>query len=218
MNFANFQGNPLLFCSLYAGIAIVAYLIGAIPSGLLIGKFYHVDIRRMGSGNIGATNVTRSIGKGAGRFCFFCDFLKGALPVLLVNLLTHDAVAAILAGLLTILGHMFPVYLKFRGGKGISTAAGVGLALAPLPLLIAAAVWAVVFFSSRYVSLASISASIALPAGVILLGLCRIGGSVACSPLTMGFFVLIGVLAVWKHASNIKRLLNGTENRFERKK
>jgi len=218
MGSACFQDDGLVLSLLYCGIAVAAYLIGAIPSGLLIGKFYHVDIRKVGSGNIGATNVTRAIGKGAGRLCFFCDFLKGAVPVFLVNVLTGSAFAAILAGLMTIIGHMFPVYLKFKGGKGISTTAGVGLALAPLPLLGAAATWAAVFFASRYVSLASIAASIALPTFVILFGVFGIGGAVACSPLTMGFFVLIGVLAVWKHSSNIKRLLDGTEHRFERKK
>lgn len=199
--------------------AIISYLAGAIPCGLLIGFYNGVDIRKVGSGNIGATNVTRSVSPLAGKLCFFCDFVKGMLPVLLVQaFIPSNPLAAIICGLAAILGHMFPVYLKFKGGKGISTAAGVAIALAPLPLLTALAIWGAVFYISRYVSLASIIAAVMLPVSAIIYALLKVGGSVATSRQTIIFFCIIAVLAVVKHTSNIKRLLNGTESRFEKKK
>ena len=199
--------------------AIISYLAGAIPCGLLIGFYNGVDIRKVGSGNIGATNVTRSVSPLAGKLCFFCDFVKGMLPVLLIQaFIPGNPLAAIICGLAAILGHMFPVYLKFKGGKGISTAAGVAIALAPLPLLTALAIWGAVFYISRYVSLASIIAAVMLPVSAIIYALLKVGGSVATSRQTIIFFCIIAVLAVVKHTSNIKRLLNGTESRFEKKK
>ena len=125
-------------------VPVAAYFIGAIPFGFLIGKLHGIDIRKVGSGNIGATNVTRSVGKTAGKLCFFLDFLKGILPVYLAGLLCPgEPVVALAAGAATIAGHMFPVYLEFKGGKGVSTAAGVALALAPYPLLIAFVSWVI---------------------------------------------------------------------------
>lgn len=149
----------------YFIVPAASYLIGSIPFGYLIGRLHGIDIRKVGSGNIGATNVTRSIGRIAGKICFFLDFLKGALPVVLVNMTFEENTAnlALAAGLAVILGHVFPIYLRFRGGKGVATAAGVALALAPYPLLCALAVWVVTFLTSRYVSLASIVAAASLP-------------------------------------------------------
>ena len=199
--------------------AVLSYLLGAVPCGLLIGFYNGVDIRKVGSGNIGATNVTRSVSPLAGKLCFFCDFVKGALPVILTQaLLPGLAWAALFSALAAILGHMFPVYLKFKGGKGISTAAGAAIALNPLALLAAAAVWVAIFFAFRYVSLASIFAAISLPVFAWLFAILGIASAVASSKSTLGFFVLIAVLAVVKHRSNIQRLCNGTENRFDRKK
>ena len=188
-------------------VPVAAYFIGAIPFGFLIGKLHGIDIRKVGSGNIGATNVTRSVGKTAGKLCFFLDFLCPGEPVV-----------ALAAGAATIAGHMFPVYLEFKGGKGVSTAAGVALALAPYPLLIAFVSWVIVFLVWRYVSLASIVAAVVLPCTAILLALCDIGGATATSGVTIGFFLLISLLAIYRHRSNIARLLNGTESRFEKKK
>ena len=166
-------------------LPVAAYLIGAIPFGFLIGKLNGVDIRKVGSGNIGATNVTRSVGKTAGKICFGCDFLKGLLPVLLTGLFLPQYPWLTLAvGLATLLGHIFPVYLKFKGGKGVATAAGVAMAMAPWPLLIGLAV-------------------------------CN---PVSTSWITIGFLTLIALLAILRHIGNIARLLNGTENRFEKKK
>ena len=203
-----------------AAAALVSYLIGAIPCGLLIGLAKGIDIRKVGSGNIGATNVTRSVSPLAGKICFFCDFLKGMLPAFAAQIFIPNApaAAAIVCGLAAVVGHMFPVYLKFKGGKGISTAAGVAIALAPLPLLTAFAIWGIVFFASRYVSLASIIAALMLPVSAFLYAFFNIGGAVAKSRQTLIFFIIIAILAVVRHKSNIKRLIDGTENRFEKKK
>lgn len=208
---------------IYATITVIlAYFIGGIPSGFLIGKYHGIDIRTVGSCNTGATNVTRCISKKAGVFCFFCDFLKGAVPVIiamfLIPALPWVQLAAFAAA---VAGHMFPVYLKFKGGKGVATAAGGAFAIAPLPLLVALAIWYAVFRLSRYVSLASIIAAAVLPLGALAL-------RIFCDPVTshwilrvqsstVAAFTVIGALAIYKHRSNISRLLNGTENRFEKK-
>ena len=197
---------------------LASYLIGAIPFGLLIGKCYGIDIRKTGSCNIGATNVTRSVGKTAGKICFFLDFLKGALPVAAAQLIYPDMPwLTIGSGAAAILGHIFPVYLKFKGGKGVSTAAGVALALAPQPLLCAFIVWAATFFISRYVSLASIAAAVALPVFAGVFKLLGIGTPTAQSPITLGFFIAAALLTLVRHRENIKRLLARTESRFEKK-
>lgn len=201
----------------YFIVPAASYLIGAIPFGYLIGRLHGIDIRTVGSGNIGATNVTRSIGKLQGKICFFLDFLKGVLPVILVNAaFTHNtANLALLAGLAVIVGHVFPVYLKFKGGKGVATAAGVALALAPYPLLCALAVWLATFLTTRYVSLASIVAAAALPiVAALFLGL-KIGTPFPLAGSTVFFFALIALMTILRHVSNIKRLLNGTESRFD---
>ena len=200
-------------------LPVAAYLIGAIPFGFLIGKLNGVDIRKVGSGNIGATNVTRSVGKTAGKICFGCDFLKGLLPVLLTGLFLPQYPWLTLAvGLATLLGHIFPVYLKFKGGKGVATAAGVAMAMAPWPLLIGLAVWAGTFLATRYVSLASIVAAAVVPVLAVIFRLCGVGNPVSTSWITIGFLTLIALLAILRHIGNIARLLNGTENRFEKKK
>jgi len=201
----------------YFIVPAASYLIGSVPFGYLIGRLHGVDIRKVGSGNIGATNVTRSIGRIQGKICFLLDFIKGALPVALVNATFENETAnlALLAGLAVILGHIFPLYLRFRGGKGVATAAGVALALAPYPLLCALAVWIITFLYGRYVSLASIVAAASLPIiALLFLGL----GWKTPFPLansTILFFAFIAFLAILRHVSNIKRLLNGTESRFD---
>lgn len=215
-----FVENNLPAVSLAATI-LLAYLAGSIPFGFLIGKWKGMDIREHGSGNIGATNVTRVVGKWWGKGCFFCDFLKSALPVALVTFLCRKGCFADPWGLLpslaafcAVAGHIFPVWLKFKGGKGISTAAGAVLALNPPALLASGIVWAALFFTFRYVSLASIFAAALLPFfawGALKFSLCN------SSHVELGLFILLGVLAIVKHISNIKRLLNGTESRFTKK-
>ena len=203
-------------------IIIFAFLLGGIPSGLLIARRYGIDIRTVGSCNTGATNVTRCVGKGPGIVCFVCDFLKGAVPVLAAMKFSSPGWVPLAAFAAAVAGHMFPVYLKFKGGKGVATAAGGAFAIAPLPLLAALLIWYAVFRISRYVSLASIIAASALPFGALALRLCF-------DPVTAPFylraqtatvvaFAIIGALAVYRHRSNIVRLMNGTESRFEKKK
>ena len=202
----------------YALLIVGAYLVGAIPFGLIIGKLNGVDIRTVGSGNIGATNVTRAVGKTAGKVCFFLDFLKGALPVLAAQLIYPGVHwLPLVCGGAAVIGHIFPVYLKFKGGKGISTAAGVALALAPYPLVCAAAVWVLSFFIWRYVSLASILAALTLPLFAGLFIFLGWGTATARSWFTLGFLIAAAVVAVLRHTENIKRLVNGTESRFVKK-
>ncbi len=222
-----------------AAVALTSYLIGSIPFGLIIGKLKGKDIRKEGSGNIGATNVTRVVGKGWGKLCFVLDFLKGAIPVLLVSYVTPKELFPFLTGLVpaawqhfmdsvpdplkvlpslaafaAVAGHIWPVYLKFKGGKGVSTAAGAILALNPFALIGAAIIWVVTFLISRYVSLASILAAGSMPVFVILFTLLHI--TRASLPEVLLFF-LLALLTIVKHSSNIRRLRQGTESRFEKK-
>lgn len=196
-----------------------SYLIGSVPFGFLIGKLYGIDIRKQGSGNIGATNVTRVVGPVCGKLCFFLDFLKGVFPTGTVLFLTEHAQMAedpysllpVLATFAVVAGHIWPVYLKFKGGKGISTAAGAILPLSPWAVLIGFAAWVVVFKASGYVSLASITAAVVLPASAVLLRLFHLSNAGIAAIV---LFILLGILAILKHTSNIKRLVNGTESRF----
>ena len=193
-------------------IVVLAYLVGSIPFGYLIGRAYGKNIRKEGSGNIGATNVTRVVGPWQGRLCFLLDFLKGALPVLLASrYYGFVGIPSMLAGAAAVVGHMFPIYLGFRGGKGISTAGGVALALSPLSVLAAAVVWVAVFLLTRYVSVASIAAAAALPLTAAVLFLTD---KARMTLAVLVFFCLLGALAIWKHRANIDRLRKGTELRF----
>lgn len=199
-------------------LALGAFLLGSIPTGYLVAKTRGVDIREHGSGNIGATNVFRIVGKPLGVFVFVVDALKGFVAVFAVSRLAAaagDASAwpAIVAAVAVIAGHNYTPWLGLRGGKGIATSAGVLLALMPLAVAAVAAVWFLVFFVSRYVSLASVCAAAALPVAVAVLWQWNLGGN---GPLT-GFAAVISALAIWRHRSNIKRLREGTEHRFSRK-
>ncbi len=201
----------------------VSYLCGSIPSGYLIGKAYGKDVRKEGSGNIGATNVTRVVGKVQGKICFACDFLKGLAPVLAAVLLVHFGTVKDSCGILpgfcafaAVAGHMWPVWLGFKGGKGISTAAGALGALCWPAVVFAILVWVIVFKASGYVSLGSIAAAIALPAAAAVCRVCGIPPDVSNASLAL--MVLLTVIAVIRHRSNIRRLLDGTENRFTREK
>ena len=208
---------------LAVALLVAAYLFGAIPFGYLIAKAKGVDLFKVGSGNIGATNVGRTLGKKYGVAAFALDFLKGALPVALIvplaKLLDADAPDAlghpdglrVGAGLLAFLGHLFPVYLWFRGGKGVATGAGVMAVLVPGPFAVALIVWLAVTLASRYVSLGSIVAAGALLAARFV-----------PNPLPFLYpdwivstFCLIGAgLVIVKHRGNMSRLMNGTENKI----
>jgi glycerol-3-phosphate acyltransferase PlsY len=201
----------------YLIVAVLAYFLGSIPFGYLLVRFFRKeDIRAKGSGNIGATNVVRSGAKGLGALTFLLDACKGYLAVILctylsgITALPHipagDAVA--LAAICAILGHMYTIWLGFKGGKGVATAFGVFLALALCAALAGLAVFIVVFALSRYVSLASILAAVAFPVFAFLF------------PHPMRNFwldavlVLIPLIVIAKHRKNIGRLLHGTEYRF----
>ena len=196
-------------------IAFGAFLLGSIPTGYLVARTKGVDIRQHGSGNIGATNVFRTLGKPLGILVFFTDALKGFGAVWLVN---HFGEACpwtgIVAAVAAIAGHNYTPWLGFKGGKGIATSSGVLLALMPWAVLVIAIVWFAVFKISRYVSLASVCAAAALPVAVGALWYAGCGGN---GPL-LGFALLISALAIWRHRSNMERLRAGTESRFEPKK
>jgi acyl phosphate:glycerol-3-phosphate acyltransferase len=198
-------------------VAAIAYLLGSIPFGfLLVLVFRKEDIRTVGSGNIGATNVVRSGAKWLGLLTFLLDAVKGYVAVFAAGWLLgkwfsgpdNHAIAAAFA----VLGHMHPVWLRFKGGKGVATAFGVFLALAPKAALIGLAVFVVVLLIWRYVSLASIVSAIAFPIAAVLLS--RGQGT----PLFAAVVVLIPLLVIVKHRQNISRLLSGTEYRFGRTK
>ena len=201
----------------YAVVALAAYLLGSIPTGYLVARAKGIDIRTVGSGNIGATNAMRTLGKPAGIFVLLMDALKGYAACTwlwdaLFNLLNiHSADTSlyrIIAGIAAVLGHNFTCWLRFKGGKGISTSAGVYFALAPLAAGVALGAWIVAFALSRYASIASIAAAVALPAMVWL----------TSSNLTLQIVTTaLGLLAIFKHRGNIKRLVNGTEQRFGEK-
>lgn len=203
------------------GTLAAAYLVGSVPSGYIIGRMNGMDIRNHGSGNIGATNVTRVIGKGWGRICFACDFLKGLLPALAVSLLVKGGHLSDPAGALPLLaafgavaGHIWTLFLGFKGGKGVATAAGAIMAINPPALLAAGAVWAGVFFGTRYVSAASIAASLALPAAGFLFKFLDFWKA---SVAELALLVILAAISIFKHSSNIKRLLDGTEAGFAKK-
>ena len=193
-------------------VVLVSYLLGSFPTGYLAGKMRGVDIRAVGSGNIGATNVFRTLGKTAGITVLAIDALKGFIACRFVPGLLEAAPSEnmkIAAGVAAILGHNYTCWLRFKGGKGIATSAGVLLGWLPWGLAIVLGVWLVVFAISRYVSLASIVAALALPAAAWLTD-----GSLRM----IGIATLVGALAIYKHRANIRRLLDGTEHRFGTRK
>jgi glycerol-3-phosphate acyltransferase PlsY len=211
--------------------AVIGYLLGSLPFGYLVARSHGVNIFEVGSKNPGATNVRRVLGAGPGNLVFGLDALKGALAAgwailsytggavafdfeelglsgggrIIGSQWTELGVAGLIGALL---GHSFSCFTRFRGGKGVATSVGGLLILMPLAVIIAAVTWAVVFYSSRYVSLSSITSSIVLVFAALMLRL---------PVLLLGLAVAIAVFVVLRHATNIKRLLNGTENKFVRK-
>lgn len=200
-------------------ILIMAYFLGSIPTGFIAGKINHIDIRKVGSGNIGATNVLRTLGGRWGAAVLLLDALKGVVACLIARQLilaqgvdsTSDQVlySMIIAAVGAILGHSFTCWLKFKGGKGVATGAGVFLALAPAATGIAILVFAVILFITRYVSLSSILAAVTLVPMVWFFGR---------NPIMTGITAVIALLIIIRHKSNIVRLMNGTENKIGHKK
>jgi len=197
------------------GVVVLAYLIGAIPSGVVLTRMAGIaDIRRQGSGNVGATNVYRVAGKRLGVLTLVSDMLKGVVPLLVLGyLIEHgtlprtsaDMALSAIAGLFLFVGHCYPVYLRFKGGKGVATALGVFLVLAPPALVPSLIVFVLVLWRWRYVSLASISAALVIPFAML-------GFGYSWSMVGVTFIIATGVIC--RHKDNIVRLREGTENRF----
>jgi glycerol-3-phosphate acyltransferase PlsY len=209
---------------LFIGISIFAYLLGSIPFGLLISKSQRVDIRKLGSGNIGATNVFRTLGPKFGVMAFALDFFKGLIPVLLIKFLLPSSPSSalpldffqIMAGLFAMLGHIFPIYIGFKGGKGVATAAGLVTGILPIITLILILIWAIITFSTRYVSVASLTVAVLLPISILVKKF--VLHYTDPSFYVFFFSIIISLFVIIRHRSNIVRLLNGTENRFGTKK
>lgn len=188
---------------------IWGYLWGSVPFAVMIAKWRGVDIFKAGSGNPGATNVMRSVGKMEGRLCFALDALKGFVPVFAAGLVAgHTPVLAAAALLGALLGHSFSIWIGWRGGKGVATTVGGLLALVPTVMLMGLFIWSVIFYLSRYVSLASIVMALWLPFGAWIF---------RAELVPMCVVTLVGALVIVRHHKNIQRLLTGTENKFVKK-
>jgi glycerol-3-phosphate acyltransferase PlsY len=212
----------------FALLTAAAYLLGSIPFGLLIAKAHGKDLRSIGSGNIGATNVSRALGRKWAYFCFALDVLKGLTPTLAAMYLVRTSnpqsnreIVIILwlwlaVGCAAVVGHIFPIYIRFKGGKGVATSFGVALGIWPyytLCALLALVVWAVVLMIWRYVSLASLVASIAFPLGLFIALLTVPQWSIASLWPLLIVATVIPVMVTIRHRPNIKRLLQGTESK-----
>jgi len=204
-----------------ATIIIVSYLLGSIPFGYIAGRIAGIDIRTAGSGNVGATNVVRVLGKRYGYPVFALDVLKGFGAVKISMVLSGQhlewnspEISGMVGAIFSVLGHVFPPWLKFKGGKGVATAAGALLALMPIATLIGVAVWIIVFWLTRYVSLASVVATAALPIVILVIG----SPDGHSGRLLVYSSVCVAALVIWRHRSNLSRLLRGTEPRFRKGK
>jgi acyl phosphate:glycerol-3-phosphate acyltransferase len=192
-------------------LCTAAYFLGAIPTGYIVTRLVKgIDIRSIGSGNPGATNVYRTAGAAAGIVTFIVDVIKGFLPVMLavVYFDGRPPYLWIIVGLFAIFGHIWTIFLGFKGGKGVATACGVFLALMPLPTLYAFILFSLILILTRYVSAGSIGAALSLPVFAWLTG----------EPKTLSVFAaVIGIIVIIKHKKNIERLINGTENKLGKK-
>jgi glycerol-3-phosphate acyltransferase PlsY len=202
-----------------AGLA--SYLIGSIPAGYIAGRIVGIDIRTVGSGNIGATNVTRVLGKRYGYPVFIVDFLKGFAAVGMSIMIAKRAqpvsipseLFGVVGAVACVLGHSFPVWLGFKGGKGVAASAGALFGLTPFVALIAVAVWLVIFFLTRYVSVASMTAALAVPIAILSMTFLGQTGGTAL----LYFSICLAAVVIVRHRSNLSRLVRGTEPRFKRK-
>ena len=205
----------------FAAVVIGSYLLGSIPFGYIAGRVAGIDIRNCGSGNVGATNVVRTLGKSYGYPVFAADFLKGFAAVKMSVLIATRARPewispenfGIIAAISSVVGHSFPIWLYFKGGKGVATSAGALFGLVPLAALAGVAIWIMTFLLTRYVSVASIAAAATLPVVILI-----------TTQLSRNFgkwlfysSVCLAAVVIWRHRSNLSRLIRGTEPRFTRK-
>jgi acyl phosphate:glycerol-3-phosphate acyltransferase len=207
-------------------LIVAGYFVGSIPFGLLVGWTRGIDVRKSGSGNIGASNVGRLLGKRYFFFVMFLDLLKSMIPMLAGAYVTAGSSESspmfflwLSVGFAALLGHMFSIYLKFKGGKGVASSAGIMLGLWPyltIPGFITIAMFIIFFFATRYISVGSIAAAITLPIAYLGMAMLR-GWPLAQQWPLLAFAVLISSLVIFKHRSNIIRLRAGTENRMGRK-
>jgi len=188
------------------GLTLLAYLIGSVPTGVAIGRLSGVDVREVGSGNIGATNVTRAAGSTAGAVTLVGDVGKGVVAVLMARALGTNELVAPAAGLAVFLGHVFSVFLRFSGGKGVATGFGACVILAPTAMILPLVFFAVTFGITRIVSVASLVATWATPMGMLLVNTGR--------PTVLVGTVLALVITI-RHQDNIRRLRTGAESRFD---
>lgn len=209
----------LLFRFFSSGLVVflLSYLVGSIPCGYLIGKFNGLDIRLHGSCNVGATNVRRILGKDWGIFCFLLDFLKGFLPVFLIGhgLAANWQIGFLLGGVIAaigaVIGHIFPCWLQFRGGKGVATSLGAVLGVAFWPVLVGGLVWLATFFATRIVSLASMAAVVGMAIAsliMVILGSANMHWSITL------LLIALAALIIIRHKDNIVRLREGREHVF----
>ncbi len=202
-------------------IVLLSYLVGSIPTSIIVGKILRgIDIREYGSGNAGATNTFRVLGWKAGVFVIAVDIGKGVFATLVISKLNLTGVPLlastllqIIAGVSAVCGHIWTVFAGFRGGKGVSTAAGMIIALYPIAFLICIAIFTIVLFTTRYVSVSSMIAAVSLP--IVFVVLQQIGHQPVSSPLLVLSLIMAGLI-IFTHRANIRRLLNGTENRIRR--
>lgn len=196
-------------------LLLIAYLIGSIPTSFILGKLLRgIDLREHGSRNVGATNAMRVLGKPVGIAALFVDAAKGFFPTLLFPLIIGESALGFLSqenqalciGFAAIIGHIFTIFLKFKGGKGVATGIGVYLALAPKALLLTFSICLILVASTRYVSLGSLTGAVLLPIFLLLVGPRSL-------PLVI-LTVLLGGLVIWRHRENIKRLVQGTESKI----
>jgi glycerol-3-phosphate acyltransferase PlsY len=191
--------------TLYVVYIVAAYLVGSIPIGLILSKLKGKDPRKIGSGNIGATNVMRAVGKTIGIITLLGDITKGFVPTILAVYYEEPKIVITAIGIASFLGHLYPVFLKFKGGKGVATALGVYLAVSPLAILINAIIFILVLLKWRYVSLGSLVGTGLIPLTFFVLRIPQ-------AYIYLSF--IIGVLIFIKHRDNIKRLLEGKENKI----
>ncbi|WP_205544187.1 glycerol-3-phosphate 1-O-acyltransferase PlsY [Rubrobacter indicoceani] len=190
-------------------LILAGYLLGAIPSGIVVGRAYGVDVRSVGSGNIGTANVLRAAGKGAAALTMVGDMLKGLVPVLLARLLTDNEWLVAAVALAAVIGHCWPVFLGFKGGKGVATGAGTALGLAPLVGLLMFALWWAVALITKYTSLSALVVMLVSPLIFILFG----------QPWPYVLYAVLGGAAViWRHRTNVRALMAGTERKVGEKK